>query len=123
ERLSHRTSFTFSDNQGLLKDNQSKRYLLRSNIRQKVLNDRLDLDLNFTNNVRILNPANKDLFYQAFIQNPTQPIYDPSNTMAGGYSLVSGLDYRNPVAMLNEREQVSKTNDMVINLRGTLKIT
>lgn len=123
EKLSHRTSFTFSDNQGLLKDNQSKRYLLRSNIRQKVLNDRLDLDLNFTNNVRILNPANYDLFYQAFIQNPTQPVYDPANEYAGGYSLVSGLDYRNPVAMLNERTRMSKTNDMVINLRGTLKIT
>lgn len=123
EKLSHRTSFTYSNNQGLLKDNQSKRYLLRSNIRQKVLNDRLDLDLNFTNNVRILNPANYDLFYQAFIQNPTQPVYDPSNTLAGGYSLVSGLDYRNPVAMLKERKRESKTNDLVINLRGTLKIT
>lgn len=122
-KLSHRTSFTYSDNQGLLKDNQSKRYLLRSNIHQKVLNDRLDLDLNVTNNIRILNPANYDIFYQAFIQNPTQPVYDPSNTFAGGYSLVSGLDYRNPVAMLNERERVSKTNDMVINLKGTLKIT
>lgn len=122
-RMSHRTSFTYSDNQGLLKDNQSKRYLLRSNIRQKVLNDRLDLDLNFTNNVRILNPANYDLFYQAFIQNPTQPVYDPSNTFAGGYSQVTGLDYYNPVAMLNERERISKTNDMVINFKGTLKIT
>lgn len=123
EGLSHRTSFTYSDNQGLLKDNDSKRYLLRSNIRQKVFNDRLDLDLNFTNNVRILRPANYDLFYQAFIQNPTQPIYDPSNTYAGGYSQITGLDYRNPVAMLKERERNSKTNDLVINLRGTLKIT
>lgn len=122
-KLSHRTSFTFSDNQGLLKDNESTRYLLRSNIRQKVLNDRLDLDLNFTNNVRILRPANYDLFYQAFIQNPTQPVYDPANTFAGGYSQVPGINYYNPVAMLNERERVSKTTDMVINLKGTLKIT
>ncbi|MBX2966716.1 MAG: SusC/RagA family TonB-linked outer membrane protein [Cyclobacteriaceae bacterium] len=123
DKLSHRTSFTYLNNQGLLKDNQSKRYLLRSNLRQKVLNDRLDLDLNFTNNVRILNPANYDVFYQAFIQNPTQPVYDPTNDYAGGYSLVPGLDYRNPVAMLNERKRESKTTDLVINLRGTLKIS
>lgn len=123
EKFSHRTSFTYVDNQGLLKDNESKRYLLRSNMRQKVLNDRLDLELNFTNNVRILKPANYDLFYQAFIQNPTQPVYDPGNTYAGGYSQVSGLDYYNPVAMLNERERNSKTTDVVINFKGTLKIT
>jgi len=123
EKFSHRTSFTYVDNQGLLKDNESKRYLLRSNMRQKVLNDRLDLELNFTNNVRFLKPANYDLFYQAFIQNPTQPVYDQSNTYAGGYSQVSGLDYYNPVAMLNERERNSKTTDVVINFKGTLKIT
>lgn len=123
ERLSHRTSFTYSDNQGLLKDNESQRYLLRSNIRQKVLNDRLDLDLNFTNNVRILRPANYDLFYQAFIQNPTQPVYDPANSFAGGYSQLPGINYYNPVAMLNERERISKTTDMVVNFKGTLKIT
>jgi TonB-linked SusC/RagA family outer membrane protein len=123
QRLSHRTSFTYSDNQGLLKDNESQRYLLRSNIRQKVLNDRLDLDLNFTNNVRILKPANYDLFYQAFIQNPTQPVYDPSNSFAGGYSQLPGINYYNPVAMLNERERISKTTDMVVNFKGTLQIT
>ena len=123
DKFSHRTSFTYVDNQGLLKDNASKRYLLRSNIRQKVLDDRLDLELNFTNNVRLLKPANYDLFYQAFIQNPTQPVYDPSNTYAGGYSQVSGLDYYNPVAMLNERERNSKTTDVVMNFKGTLKVT
>lgn len=123
EKLSHRTSFTYSDNQGLLKDNQSKRYLLRSNIRQKVLNDKVELELNLTNNIRILNPANYDLFYQAFIQNPTQPVYDPDNEYAGGYSQVTGLDYYNPVAMLNERTRESKTNDMVINFNGTVHIS
>jgi TonB-linked SusC/RagA family outer membrane protein len=122
-KLSHRTSFTYSNNQGLLKDNQSKRYLLRSNIQQKVLNDKVELDLNFTSNVRILNPANYDLFYQAFIQNPTQPVYDEDNDYAGGYSQVTGLDYYNPVAMLNERERESKTNDMVVNFTGTVHLT
>jgi TonB-dependent SusC/RagA subfamily outer membrane receptor len=41
EKLSHRTSFTYSNNQGLLKDNQSSRYILRTIIDQKLLNDKL----------------------------------------------------------------------------------
>lgn len=123
DKFSHRTSFVISDDKGLLKDNESRRMLLRSNIKQKAFDDRLELDLNFTNNIRTYKPANYDLFYQAFIQNPTQPIYDPGNTETGGYSMVSALEYYNPVAMLNERKRDGKTTDVVINLRATVKIT
>lgn len=123
DKFSHRTSFVISDDKGLLKDNESRRMLLRSNIKQKAFDDRLELDLNFTNNIRTYKPANYDLFYQAFIQNPTQPVYDPGNANTGGYSMVSALEYYNPVAMLNERKRDGKTTDVVINLRATLKIT
>jgi TonB-linked SusC/RagA family outer membrane protein len=123
DKLSHRTSFTYSDNQGLLKDNQSTRYVLRTIIDQKLLNDRLKLNWNINNSVRELSPANYDLFHQAFIQNPTQPVYDPTNTYAGGYSQKAGLEYYNPVAMLKERTRNSTTNTLTANLRATLQVT
>lgn len=79
------------------------------------------LDFNLTNNLRNYKPANYELFRQAFIQNPTQPVYDDTNPLTGGYSYEQGLEYYNPVAMLKERTRDGKTNDIVLNLRTTVK--
>jgi TonB-linked SusC/RagA family outer membrane protein len=122
ENFSHRTSLTHSIGQGLLLDNVSKRLLFKTNIQQKVLDDRLTLNFNLTNNIRSYKPANYDIFRQAFIQNPTQPVYDDSDPTTGGYSYKQGLEYYNPVAMIKERTRDGKTNDIILNLRATVKI-
>ncbi len=122
ETFSHRTTFNMEQNTGLLKDNESKKYLFKTNINQKAFEGHLELDFNLSLGIRRYKPANYDLFYQAFIQNPTQPVYDPSNTEYGGYSRLTGIEYYNPVAMLNERECLGKTNDYAPNVRATLKL-
>lgn len=121
-KFSHRTSLTYSTDQGLLQDNSTQRILFKTNLVQKVLNDRLTLDFNLATNLRDYSPANYDLFRQAFIQNPTQPVYDDSDPETGGYSFQQGLEYYNPVAMLNERTREGSTNDIIQNLRASLKI-
>lgn len=123
DKLSHRTSFLHSINQGLLKENEATRLMFKTNIQQKSFNDRLLLDLTVTNNVRTAKPANYEIFRQAFIQNPTQPVYDDSDPTKGGYSYAQALEYNNPVAMLNERTRHSKTEDLMMGFRGTIKIT
>ncbi|HET9054400.1 MAG TPA: SusC/RagA family TonB-linked outer membrane protein, partial [Cyclobacteriaceae bacterium] len=123
DKFSHRTSFLHSINQGLLKNNEARRLMFKTNIQQKSFNDRLILDLTITNNVRTSKPANYEIFRQAFIQNPTQPVYDDADPTRGGYSYVQALEYSNPVAMLNERTREGKTNDLVMGFRGTIKIT
>lgn len=123
ETFSHRTVLFVNQTEGLLKDNQSDKYLLKTNINQKALGDRLELDYNLSYGMRNYSPANYDLFYQAFIRNPTSPIYDPGNEYTGGYTLISGMDYYNPVAMLNERVRKGKTDDAGGNIRATLKLS
>lgn len=123
QNLSHRTSVTHSSSQGLLNYNESERLLIKTNINQTVFDDRLKLEFNLTNNLRKYKPANYDVFRQAFIQNPTQPVFDNSNPETGGYSYKQGLEYYNPVAMLNERTRDGKTNDIILNLRAILDIT
>lgn len=123
DSFSHRTSVTHSTETGLLADNQMERLLVKSNIKQKVLQDKLTLDFNLINNVSKYKPANYEIFRQAFIQNPTQPVYDDSDPRTGGYFYDDELDYRNPVAMLKERKRDGKTNNLVLNMRATLQIT
>jgi len=122
ESISHRTTFNIENNQGLLKDNEARKYLFKTNIKQNALRGKLELDVNFIMGVRDYKPANYSLFYQAFIQNPTQPVYDPSNTAFGGYSSLPGIEYYNPVAMLNERDRNGKSNDLGQNMRATLNL-
>lgn len=123
EQFSHRTIFYADLSEGLLKDNESNKYVLRTNINQKAFDGNLILDYNLSYGMRNYKPANYDLFYQAFIRNPTSPVYDPGNDYTGGYTLISGMNYYNPVAMLNERTRNGKTDDMGANVRATLKLT
>jgi TonB-dependent starch-binding outer membrane protein SusC len=120
--FSHRTTINVEDNQGLLRDNEAKRYLFKTNVHQKALGGKLEMDYNMIMGIRNYKPANYDIFYQAFIQNPTQPVYDASNTLFGGYSSLPGIEYYNPVAMMKERERTGKTNDLATNARATLNI-
>lgn len=123
ETFSHRTVFFVDQSEGLLRDNESNNYLLRTNIQQKTLGGKLSLDYNLSYGMRDYKPANYDMFYQAFIRNPTSPVYDPGNSYTGGYTLISGMDYYNPVAMLNERTRSGKTDDAGINVRANLQLT
>lgn len=123
ETFSHRTMFFVDLNNGLLKNNWSNKYLVRTNISQKVLGNLLHLDYNLSYGERKYSPANYDIFYQAFVRNPTSPVYDPTNEYSGGYTYLEGVDYYNPVAMLNERIREGKTNDFSGNMRATLHLT
>ncbi len=123
ETFSHRTTFFADMANGLLRDNESNKFLVKTNISQKVLGNILTLDYNLLYGSRKYSPANYDIFYQAFIRNPTSPVYDPSNTYSGGYTYLEGVDYYNPVAMLNERFREGKSNDASGNIRATLRLS
>ncbi|NVO18894.1 MAG: SusC/RagA family TonB-linked outer membrane protein [Bacteroidetes bacterium] len=121
DNFSHRTTIFVDLSEGLLKNNQSDKFLVKTNINQKALEGLLTLDYNLSYGMRKYNPANYDVFYQAFIRNPTSPVYDPSNTTYGGYTYLPGANFYNPVAMINERTQDGKTNDAAGNVRATIK--
>jgi len=123
DKFSHRTTIYVDQAEGLLKNNESKNYLLKTNISQKFLDNLLALDYNLSYGMRSYQPANNDLFYQSFIRNPTSPVYDPTNLVTGGYTELDGIDYYNPVAMLNERIRDGKTTNASTNVRATLNLT
>ncbi|MDP4282145.1 MAG: SusC/RagA family TonB-linked outer membrane protein, partial [Bacteroidota bacterium] len=121
EKFSHRTTLFVDLAQGLLKKNDFNNFLAKTNINQKSFGDALTLDYNISYGIRNAHPANYDVFYQAFVRNPTSPVYDNSNSYYGGYTYLEGADYYNPVAMLDQSEHVQKTNDFNGNVRATLR--
>lgn len=122
EKFSHRTVLNIEQNQGLQKKNEAAKYLFKTNITQKILEGWLDLDYNIGYVKRISTPANYGAFRQAFMRNPTEPVYDPDATLYGGYFTLTESDYTNPVAMINERDARNETATLSVNLRATLNI-
>lgn len=122
ETFSHRTVLGVELNQGLQRKNDSDKYMFRTNIAQKALKGWLDLDYNAYFTKRKYSTSNQDAFRQAFLHNPTEPIYDTSNEATGGYSFTPGMDYHNPVAMIDEHDNASENDSFGASVRATLNI-
>jgi len=122
EKFSHRTVLNTEQNQGLQKGNDAAKYLIKTNISQKVLEGWLDLDYNLSYVYRKVHPANYDAFRQAFIRNPTEPVYNSAQSLYGGYYTLTESDYHNPVALINERDQQNQTTSIGASIRATLNI-
>lgn len=122
ETFSHRTVINVEQNQGLQKKNDATKFLARTNIHQKAIQGWLEMDYNLSYVKRKSNNANYDAFRQAFLHNPTEPVYDKSNVESGGYYRIIGMDYYNPVAMVNEKDDQSFTDAVTANVRATLNI-
>lgn len=122
ELFSHRTVINVEQNQGILKGNEATKWLFKTNIHQSALQGWLDLDYNLSFTRRNSSPANYSIFRQAFLRNPTEPVYDETDTVNGGYYTIDAMDYSNPVALLNERTQSKQTSYLSANARATLNI-
>jgi len=122
DRFSHRTVLNVEQNQGLQKGNDASKYLIKTNIVQHALEGWLDMDYNLSYVKRVASPANYGAFRQAFMRNPTEPVYDETATEYGGYFTLTESDYSNPVAMINERYATNETSTVAASVRATLNI-
>lgn len=122
EKFSHRTVLNIEQNQGLLRKNDSDKYLVKTNVHQKALEGWLEFDYNLSYIKRKYSGSRTGIFRQAFMHNPTEPVYDPTDTKNGGYFTIGGMDYYNPVAMLNERSSDTDVDHINANGRVTLNV-
>ena len=122
EKFSHRTVLNIEQNQGLQKRNDAEKYLLKTNLHQDAIQGWLTFDYNLAYTKRKYTPANYSAFRQAFIRNPTEPIYDAENLDAGGYHTKDAMDYYNPVAMLYEKDAYNDVDNFQGSIRATLNI-
>lgn len=122
ENFAHRTILNIEQNQGLQRKNDSDKYLIKTNIHQNAIKGWLTMDYNLSYVKRQYSSANYDAFRQAFLHNPTEPVYDPENKESGGYYRVIGMDYYNPVAMVDERNDENDSDNLTASVRATLNI-
>lgn len=102
DNVAYRANLNYKDNQGLFKDNYSKVVSPSIMISQKAFENKLSIDYKLLYSRTESSDVPSDLLYQTLVRNPTEPVYDPTNTTGGGYYNNQIQGSKNPVAMLNE---------------------
>ncbi len=117
-KLTYYGSFGVQTQEGILKNSKLDRYTGRINVSQKLLEDRLTLDVNLTAS-QTLNerPPIGSLLGGAISANPTYPAYDAQGKPT---QYPNGT---NPLITLDLEKDVTTINRVVANISPSFKIT
>lgn len=125
EMNSYRISFNYLDQEGIIKESSLDKYVGRINMTQKAFKERLFIEANLTasqtkeNRVPVGSAGFEgDLLLNALFTNPTWPAYD--STGAPYQDVVQAV--RNPVAMLEYTEDLTRTTRILGGASATVKI-
>ena len=117
EKFTYYASFGIQNQEGIIKSNQLDRYSGRINVSQKLLDDRLSIDVNLNaSNTYNERPPISGIIGTALSANPTYPAYDATGNP---YSYVSGV---NPLTSLKLEKDLTTINRLIANISPSLKI-
>lgn len=116
-RFNYFGSLGMQQQQGILKGNEIKRYTGRINLTQKLLDDKLTIEVNLSaNNTVNRRPSIGSLIGGAISTNPTLPAFD-----ANGKPTVF-LTGVNPMATLALEKDITTINRVLGNISGSLTL-
>jgi len=111
---SYRASVNFLDQKGIAKTNDLQRINGNISFDQKALDDKLRVLLNANATIEDWNAVpTANVFAYALNLNPTIPVYNED----GSFKEVSGYEYYNPVAMLNQMKSEYQRNQFMGRLQ------
>ncbi|SDL19685.1 SusC/RagA family TonB-linked outer membrane protein [Siphonobacter aquaeclarae] len=117
DKLTYYGSFGIQSQEGILKKNDLKRYTGRINVNQKLLNDRVSVDVNLNaSNTRNLRPPIQSLIGGAITANPTYPAYDDKGDP---YQYTDGT---NPLIPLALEKDLTSTTRIIGNISPSVTI-
>lgn len=118
QNLTYFASLSLQDQEGVLKNSNLKRYTGRMNVTQKLLNDKLRIDINLNaSNTLSERPDMSGLIGTAISLNPTYPAYD-----ANGNISVFG-DVMNPLSRLELYNDGISTTRIIGSISPSFEIT
>lgn len=122
ENASYGGSVNYFNNEGIIKTSAMERFIVRANVEQRMLNNRLKFNLNVTNSNTTNDRIASQVYNNMFTYLPTVGVKkadgsyyeDPSRTTGTG-------GYYNPVALLYNNAMQGKTNLSLAN--GSAKVS
>ncbi|PWJ42490.1 SusC/RagA family TonB-linked outer membrane protein [Sediminitomix flava] len=125
EDADYRLSVSHNDFQGVIKGSSKQRTLARISVNQKTLDGKLQLggfvSGMIENNDYISYSGNgpRDVLYQAFQRNPTDPLYDEDGNL---YQIQRDFNYNNPLATIEEVQNERQARNMTVSFNTSLNI-
>lgn len=124
KHVSYRAAVSYQKEEGMVLKSDREDLRARLNVTQTAINDRLTLDYNFNYSNRVGHPTDQYAVQQAVRRNPTEPVYDETDTAHGGYyTNTAPFQYYNPVAMLNELSQEDRNRFFMGSLRASFRLS
>lgn len=121
----YRASFGYANSEGIIKKSNEERFTGRLSLTQKALNDRLTVEANLSGSHVINNRPpvggtgyEGDLLLSALQTNPTWPVYDTN----GNLFQTGVAGERNPVAMLEYTDDLTRTSRILGGVSATIEI-
>jgi TonB-linked SusC/RagA family outer membrane protein len=104
ENINFRANLFYKDDQGIVKKTGAKTMTPSIFVSSTGLNGRLKVDARLMYSfIKREGAGNNNAIFQAVVRNPTEPVYDSSDVIHGGYyTVVNSSGQLNPVAMINE---------------------
>lgn len=124
KNLNYRASISWNKDEGLVKKSANERLRTRLNVVQMLAKDRLKMDYTLSYSTAKSSYADNYIMRQAMFHNPTEPISADKNTPAqyGPYYYVQGMEYYNPVAMLEQRDDEGLRKQFTGSVNANLRI-
>ncbi len=117
DKLTYYASLGLQKQEGILKGNQLNLYTGRINVNQKLLNDRLNIDVNLSaTNTKNERPPIGSMIGNAISANPTYPVYD-ANGLPVRY-----LSFTNPLITLDLEKDITTINRVIGNISPSFTI-
>ncbi|MDE3143037.1 MAG: SusC/RagA family TonB-linked outer membrane protein, partial [Bacteroidota bacterium] len=114
-------SLNYFDKQGIIQGTSLNRVIARLSADQYAFKDKLKLGLNISNSVSVANdlPYRNSILQLANLYLPVNPIKNANGTY---FENLQKSNYYNPVAMLNNEYEQTKTNLLIGSLTAQLKL-
>ncbi|OEK06893.1 TonB-dependent receptor plug domain-containing protein [Roseivirga misakiensis] len=122
EKTTFSLSANYRDIEGIVSPSFQKRLNTRFAIDHLLLNDKLQVSgqIFFTNSERgTVNPL---VFQEMTVYNPTAPIFDPSNTSTGGFFQQNLFDSYNPIALLNQQQDILEDKRLLLGFSASYEV-
>ncbi|RAJ08305.1 iron complex outermembrane receptor protein [Chitinophaga skermanii] len=113
-------SVNYVQNQGIMKGSEMERLNVRANLEQRAFNDRLKLNLAISNSVATQDRIPDLVFLNMLTYLPTTNIYNADGSFKEDWSRTR--NYLNPVSLVVNNTDKTKTKTMLGNARAELKI-
>ena len=107
EKTTYSADFTYRKEEGVIIDTYNEETKMNFDVSHWMLNDMLKVEFNMVKGLHqnsatnANNDGESNIYRQAILRNPTEPIYNPDGSYYENFQV---LYYYNPVGMIKERE-------------------